>query len=427
MESKISKVKELPKHFRKILETVYFSDKEALRGKRMPIEALDELYKLYQEYNPEPLIIETDTEGNITFINEKFAKIAKYEPEELIGKNARIFKSENTPPGIFQIMWNKISNGKIWRDKLENRAKDRSRFWVDMCIIPIMDTSGEIVRYLGIAYDITKEKLHELALARKTQEMLESMKYAKRIQKLFLPDKKLLKKFLPDFFVTYKPKDVVSGDFYWAALTPKLGFVAVVDCTGHGVPGALMSIIGHNTLNDIVIRDQIYDPGEILTELHKRIRKTLRQDTRDKSRDGMDLTLISLELGTNIVNFAGANNSAYWWKEKEQKVERVKGDKKSIGGEQLEEERVFTTKRLEMEHKDCLYLFTDGITDQFGGPDDKKFSKKRLKQFIIDYHHLPMNKQRAQFNLIWNEWKGDREQTDDATMLGIKFLFDKQK
>ena len=368
--NKGTKIKELPKHFIKILEIVYTSDKNTLQGKKMPLEAIEELYKLYQEYNPEPLIVETDPNGNITFINDKFAKIAKYIPEELIGKNTRIFKSENTPPGIFQIMWNKISQGQIWRDKLENNAKDKTKFWIDMCIVPIMESSGEIIRYLGIAYDITKEKKHELALARKTEEMLESMRYAKRIQKLFLPDKKLLRKFLPDFFVTYKPKDVVSGDFYWAALTPKIGFVAVVDCTGHGVPGALMSIIGHNTLNDIVIRDQIYDPGQILTELHKRIRKTLRQDTRDKSRDGMDLTLIAIQLGTNVVHFAGANNSAYWWVEKEQKVERVKGDKKSIGGEQLEEERIFTTKELIMEHNDCLYLFTDGIPDQFGGPDD---------------------------------------------------------
>ncbi len=420
---------ELPEEFLNVLKSIYVADKEGLEGKRFSVEAISELYKLYREYHPVPLVIETDVEGNITFINEQFARAAGYDREELIGKPASIFKNENTPRGIFQNMWNAITEGKVWRDILENKTKDKRSFWVDMCIVPVVNNRGEIVRFLGVAQDITKEKLHELAMERKNKELMDSLRYAKRIQRVFLPSKEFLREFLPEFFVTYKPKDVVSGDFYWAALTVDKGFVAVVDCTGHGVPGALMSIIGHNLLNEIVLKDRIYDPGKILTRLHKRVRETLQQDKQDsRSRDGMDMTLIALERYQNVIHFAGANNSAYWWKENEQTLERVKGDKKSIGGEQLEDERIFTTQTLEIHHRDCFYMFTDGIPDQFGGPEDKKFSKKRLKQFIIDHHNLPMKKQRAIFNQLWTrDWKGDREQTDDATMIGIRFLFEEEE
>ncbi len=422
-----SGIVELPEEFLNILKSIYVADKGGLEGKKFSVEAVSALYQLYKNYHPQPLVIETDEKGIITYINEQFASAAEYSPEELIGKPASVFKSENTPPGTFQQMWLSITQGKVWREIIENRSKTRKRFWIDMCIIPIMNSQGENVRFLGVAYDITQEKLKELDLERKNNEMMESLKYAKRIQKVFLPTKKLLNEFLPEHFVSYKPKDVVSGDFYWAALTVDKGFVAVVDCTGHGVPGALMSIIGHNLLNEIVMKDRIYDPGKILTELHKRVRKTLQQDKDRRSRDGMDLTLIAIERYTNIIHFAGANNSAYWWKEKEQILERVKGDKKSIGGEQLEKERIFTTQTLEVHHKDCFYMFSDGIPDQFGGPDDKKFSKKRLKQLLIDIHEHPMRRQRALFNEVWKDWKGDREQTDDATIIGIKFVFDEEE
>ncbi|MDW8335327.1 MAG: SpoIIE family protein phosphatase, partial [Bacteroidia bacterium] len=172
-----------------------------------------------------------------------------------------------------------------------------------------------------------------------------------------LPSNKLLDEYFDDYFVLYKPKDVVSGDFYWFAKTIDRVFIAVVDCTGHGVPGAFMSLIGYNLLNTIVLRQNILEPGKILSELHRQVRHALKQDQDgSKSKDGMDVALLSIELYQNKFYFAGAFRPLFFVHRGE--FTTIDGDKMSIGGEQLEEERNFSTHTFEYEPGDLVYIFS---------------------------------------------------------------------
>ncbi len=414
-------IKEIPQEVKHLLAEIKDHLEDGSHHGYLLPKSIEAIIEFYAKHHPKPCIIETDPKGVITHVDAEFAKLAGYEPQELIGTEANILRSPNTPTGIFQQMWQKITQGEPWMGELENVRKDFSPFWIAMLIIPVVDIQGNPMKYLGIAFDLTEEYEQRRRLEEKNKELVDSLKYAKRIQKIFLPPNELLDEILDDYFVIYRPRDVVSGDFYWAAKTVDKAFVAVVDCTGHGVPGAFMSLIGHNLLNQIVLNKKIYDPGEILTELHKEVRATLKQDRQQRNKDGMDLAFITIERYGDKVYYAGANNHIYWWSTEKDDLIVVRADKMPIGGEQLEEERVFTTKTLEIQEGDCLYLFTDGFVDQFGGPEDKRFGSKRLKNLIRKYHNESMRIQRAKFNLEWKEWRGDGEQIDDVTMIGIRF------
>jgi serine phosphatase RsbU (regulator of sigma subunit) len=309
---------------------------------------------------------------------------------------------------------------RSWRGTLRNTAKDFESYWIDSCICPVLDNEGKTIKYWSLSYDISDQIKVQQELEDKNNELMDSMRYAKRIQKTILPDKKTMDKTLDDHFTIYKPKDIVSGDFYWTTSTIDKVFIAAVDCTGHGVPGAFMSLIGYNLLNQIVIQRRIHTPGLILTELHKGVRATLKQDSSDsKSRDGMDITLVAIDRFDDRIQFAGAYNPLYWHDQKELHI--IKGDKMAIGGEQMEDERVFTNHEIEIKPGDCIYLTTDGFVDQFGGPEGKKFGTKRLKELIEENWHEKMTVQRALFNLKWKDWIMDGEQIDDVTIIGIKF------
>jgi len=413
---------EIPEEVKQIIAQVYHHIRVQDGEKAfLDIENIEALVAFFGRHHPEPYLIETDLRGTITYINEAFAHRAGYSREELIGQPARILRSSRTPQGIFQHMWATIQQGKAWHDEFENRAKDYSTFWVEMFVLPLTNEEGKPIKYLGIAFDITERYEQRFELERRNNEILDSIRYAKRIQKNFLPPESLFKEMCDDYFIMYRPKDVVSGDFYWAYATIDKFFVAVVDCTGHGVPGAFMSIIGYNLLNNIVIQDKIHDPGSILTELHIRLRETLKQDKEDSLRDGMDLTFVTIERYGDTIFYAGANNHLFWWRNDIQELEVVKADKMPIGGEQMEEKRVFTTKMLEIHEGDIIYLTTDGFIDQLGGPEEKKFGSKRFKELIQRYHNEPLNRQRALFNQEWREWKQDLEQIDDVTMIAIRF------
>jgi len=384
------------------------------------ISILNKLLSHLNAHHPEPIIAETDLQGNIIYVNEEFLKVSKYSKDEIIGQNIRILRSGHMPQGVYQNLWATISLGKAWSGELKNRAKDYDTYWVSIYIAPIFNSEGQIVNYWSVAFDISERVKQKEENELKQNDIMESLRYAKRIQRTILPDKKSMDDVFDDYFVVFKPKDIVSGDFYWFNQVVDKAFVAVVDCTGHGVPGAFMSLIGYNLLNQIVLQKGIHKPGQILTELHNQVRATLKQDAADsKSRDGMDVCLVVVNKYDDKLEYAGANRPLFMLKGDE--LLEIKATKFSIGGEQMEEERVYQNNELEYESGDSIYLFSDGFVDQFGGPDFKKFSTKKLKQIIIENKHEPMSVQRALFNIVWKDWKGDEEQTDDVTMIAIRF------
>lgn len=259
------------------------------------------------------------------------------------------------------------------------------------------------------------------------------MNYAKRIQNAILPEENLLFKHF-DSFVYYLPKDIVSGDFFWIKEVDKKLYFSVVDCTGHGVPGAFMSIIGFNSLNRIVEDLQLSETGLILDKLNELVIHAIRKQNKDGSlvRDGMDLSFCCIDLESNVLEFSGANNPLYILRtiandsddlpismtENGYNLLEIKADKMAIGG--AENSKKYQTHQVQLQQGDAIYLFSDGYADQFGGPKGKKFMYRCFKELIISMQEHSISKQKEILDVTMLNWKGDLDQIDDICVLGVK-------
>lgn len=250
------------------------------------------------------------------------------------------------------------------------------------------------------------------------KHITDSIKYAKRIQEAFLPSEKSISEHLKNAFILYKPKDIVSGDFYWIERKGNKILFAVVDCTGHGVPGAFMSIIGFNGLNQIVNEYNYTKPADILTHLNKSISNTLKQHVEDsKIRDGMDVAICSIDLDNNKLEFAGAFSPLFILRNNE--VLKFKGDKHPIGNFVGVEEYEFTNNEIDLLPEDKIYIFSDGFVDQFGGPNGKKLKYNYFRQLLLDNHKRPMPEQKEKINEFFEAWRTGFEQIDDVCIIGV--------
>ena len=262
-------------------------------------------------------------------------------------------------------------------------------------------------------------------IAEKNQNITDSINYAKRIQQSFLTSEKVLTKIIKEHFILFKPRDIVSGDFYLAFDLPDRTVIICADCTGHGIPGAFMSLIGVSLLNEISRSKAVLDTSKILEELRSKIIDALNPEKSETGgKDGMDVSLISIFKESNNnevkINFSGANNSMYLVSKNEETVNmvEVKGDKQPVGF--YSNMKPFTKHEVTARKGDMIYLFTDGFADQFGGANGKKFMSKQLKQQIISINHLQMHQQKTYLDDIFKNWHRNLEQVDDVTVIGIK-------
>jgi serine phosphatase RsbU (regulator of sigma subunit) len=263
------------------------------------------------------------------------------------------------------------------------------------------------------------EVIHQKeVIEHKNKEITDSINYAKRIQESILPLKTEIQETFPQSFVLFKPRDVVSGDFYWCDVKNNKKVVACVDCTGHGVPGAFMSMIGNTLLNEIINEKGITTPSEILTLLHERVRQSLKQDKNSETRDGMDISVCVINDKNTTLEYAGANRSVYIVRNG--KLEELKADKQSIGGDQAEENRIFSNNEFVLQAGDTIYMSTDGYADQFGGEKGKKFMVKRYQEMLLEMQHLTMDEQGQLAKRIIEKWQGKIEQVDDILVIGIR-------
>ncbi len=286
--------------------------------------------------------------------------------------------------------------------------------------IPEYDEQKNIESVLVVSHDITERKEIELEIQNKNKKINDSINYAKRIQNAILPNSRLINKVLPDSFILYKPRDVVSGDFPWFVQIKNDIFIAAVDCTGHGVPGALLSLIGYFLLNDIVRSRKITEPGKILDLLDEGVTQTLRQDQDDSAtKDGMDIALCRINAEDRTVEYAGAHRPLYFMKGGV--MDEVKGNKFPIGGGIYKNQTNFTTTKLQLAKGDSFYFSSDGFPDQFGGPEIRKFGPKKTREIIDRVYKSPMQEAAQVFDTEWEAWKGDHKQTDDVLLIGIKF------
>lgn len=249
----------------------------------------------------------------------------------------------------------------------------------------------------------------------KNREILDSIAYAKRIQSAILPPMKLVKEYLTDSFIIYKPKDIVAGDFYWMEVIRDITIFASADCTGHGVPGAMVSVVCHNAMNRSVREFGLTNPASILDKTRELVIETFIKSDQEV-KDGMDISLCALNTKTNQLQWAGANNPL--WLIRNGTLTEYKADKQPIG--KFAESNPFTSHSIQLEHGDTIYIFTDGFTDQFGGEKGKKFKSKPFKELLVSLYEQPMDSQSKTIMQTFEHWKGNLEQVDDVCIIGVR-------
>jgi serine phosphatase RsbU (regulator of sigma subunit) len=296
------------------------------------------------------------------------------------------------------------------------------RFIDKQKIVEAINKKNEAIEAQNIVIDKAYQELSE-----KNKDITDSIKYAQKIQQAVLPSQKFildeLSKTKTEHFILFKPKDIVSGDFYWAYNTPNNRSVfALADCTGHGVPGGFMSMLGNSFLNEIVVENKIFKADEILNKLRAKIIQALEQKGGTQQKDGMDISLCVWNKLDNTLEFAGANNPLWLVSKNENAVTElveVKADKMPIGT-YLENEVPFSSTTIQLQKGDIIFLCTDGYADQFGGPKGKKYKYKPLIDSLIKNSNLSMEEQKVALELAFNDWKHHHEQVDDVSLIGVR-------
>ena len=291
------------------------------------------------------------------------------------------------------LLMNKIEDQKTFNQRIEEQKKE-------------LETTTEEIHYIN-------------------KQITASINYAERIQRSMLPDQKMLKGIFKESFIIYMPKDVVSGDFYWFERINRAGkeymVVAAADCTGHGVPGAIMSMMGNNLLTNIVYYQNYLDPNKILARMDQEIKYELKQgENPEDSKDGMEMALCVIDLDTNELDYAGGGIPLYIMRDGE--LITYKPDKVMLGGMvgQSEDDNLLNVHHIQLQKNDKLYLCSDGFQDQFGGPQDKKFMAKRLRELFKEIHEASMEEQNQVIAQRFEDWKKDTDQTDDVMVLGFR-------
>lgn len=346
--------------------------------------------------------------------------------------SVRYVSYTSLPGGDYVFKLKSCNNDGIWNEKpFEVRITVVPPFWKTKTFYVIVLILSIALIYLYTQYrtrSIKKEnKILENKVALRTKQLEEknkditsSIEYARRIQEAILPSKDQIFRKLKKVFILYQPKDIVSGDFYWFAEENGYRIFAVVDCTGHGVPGAFMSMIGHNLLHQIVLEKGITDPGEILNNLHKGVQEALRQGQNEiNTNDGMDVSLIAISNDNKDIRWAGANRPLVLVSKTNELV-KYDGNKFPVGGAQLDHNRQFTSNRIKPDGPCMAYMSSDGYADQFGGDKGKKFMVKRFHDLLMTIHQLPAEEQRLALKKSFDDWRANHEQVDDVLIVGIE-------
>ena len=406
--SKSIGVKEYEKNCYEFLSQIYEAQKN--------IPKAFEFYKLHTQIKD--TILNSENEKQVKFMEAKFDADKKEKEIELLNQD------------------NKLQDEKLHKNKILINA------FVFGGIVLVLALS--LAMYAFVNKRKANRKLVSLnnevhnqrnQLLEKNKAITDSIHYAKRIQNALLTSETYIKKHLPDFFILNMPKDIVSGDFYWAYTQGSKIYFMCADCTGHGVPGAFMSLLGINFLNEIVIEKHITQPDLVLNELRKEIIHSLNQQGGEETKDGMDCSLCCIDTTALDIQVAAANNCVWIIQPPETalktdetgalklsagfKFTEISSDKMPVG-KSPKDDTAFTLKNYKLKKGDCVFMFSDGFADQFGGPKGKKLKYKLLKETIFRNCHLPMHEQKQALQECFANWKANFEQVDDVLVIGIK-------
>lgn len=325
-----------------------------------------------------------------------------------------------------------INTGRVYRYITKPWEKDELKVTIDNAIeaLELRKKNHQLIIDLQEANETLEQKVIDRTaevnrqkeeIERKNKNITDSIHYAKRIQEAILPPKNFVTSHLPENFILYKPKDIVSGDFYWMEKSDDNKILlAAVDCTGHGVPGAFVSIIGHLGLKRALREFKLTQPAKILDKLNEIVEETFRQSGTGDIKDGMDISLCSLSFspGGIELEFSGGNNPLWIARKGGSAIEEIRADKQPIGA--YIRRVPFSNQTVSLQHGDSFYLFSDGYADQFGGPKRKKFLSSRLKELILSFQGDSMETQYEILLETIEKWRGSLEQIDDICIIGVR-------
>ncbi|MCG8411442.1 MAG: PAS domain S-box protein [Bacteroidales bacterium] len=372
--------------------------------------------------NSPDLILRMNTKGQFFYANPMIENFMGIKSSEIINTRIDDLDIVDILEDFFKQSIKNIrrTNQKITSEITIPTAKLGERI-MNFNAIPEFN-ENELETILFVGHDITESKMIELEIKETNRKINESINYAQRIQTSILPSNTIIHEYLPKSFIFYEPRDIVSGDFPWFFKKDDILYIAAVDCTGHGVPGALLSFIGYFQLNNIVDHDVNYSAGQILDKLHFGVRTTLKQDRIDAdARDGMDIALCRIELKKNQIQYSGAHRPLFLLRDNE--LLEYKGNRKAIGGipHRKKAEKDFVNHTIEIKKGDRIFIFSDGLPDQIGGPEGRKYSPRRIRDNIKNNSNFTMQQYSNLFSSDFKKWKGCTKQIDDVLLIGIEF------
>ncbi len=370
------------------------------------------------EQSPISIVI-TDPDAHIEYVNPAFTRISGYATEDVIGQNPRILKSGSTSKEIFQTLWETIKNGLSWKGELLNRKKNGDMYWESTTISPICDDNGQIVHYVANKEDITQRKVAEEKLKEALNHISSSIQYASRIQHSILVPDWLLQAEIPEHFVIWEPRDIVGGDMYWYRPWVSGSLLLLGDCTGHGVPGAFMTLIANGALDQALLESPPGDTAILLQRIHQLIQVSMGQDQKGgDSNDGLELGACFLNFDQHAVTFSGARFSLFV--ADGTSIREIKGDKSGIGYRGIQRNVRFTTHHLELRPDWCYYMTSDGLIDQVGSKSRCGFGKRRFMELLQSLYSTPIRDHGDRIKQALLEHQGEQSRRDDVTVLGFR-------
>lgn len=370
------------------------------------------------EQSPISIVI-TDPDATIEYVNPSFVHVSGYSSSEAIGQNPKILKSGNMPPEIFQSMWETIKKGLPWKGELLNRKKNGEHYWEATTISPICDDNGRIIHYVANKEDITQRKMAEEKLRDALKHISSSIHYASRIQQSILVPDWLFQAEIPEHFILWEPRDVVGGDMYWYRPWVNGSLLLLGDCTGHGVPGAFMTLIANGALDQALMETPPGDTAVLLQRIHQLIQVSMGQDQKEgDSNDGLELGACFLNFEQQKLTYSGARFSLFV--ADDDGVREIKGDKSGIGYRGIPRHVRFTPHHLELRPDRYYYMMSDGLIDQVGSKVRCGFGKRRFMDLIQSLRSTPIQEHGDRIKQALLDHQGEQSRRDDVTVIGFR-------
>lgn len=384
--------------------------------------------------------------GKITYVNQQFSDLSGYTKEELIGSNHRLINSNLHSASFWKQLYDTIHKGEIWKGTIRNKAKTGSFFWCETTIVPFKDSdTGKVTKFVALRQDITKQKRVEEALVTtldrlesvvqdrtqdlknanrllklKNRDVTDSIEYARYIQDAFLTPLKASDLKVNDVFIWHFPKDILSGDFHWSYYNKEANvtYIALGDCTGHGVPGSLMTMLSVQLLERHSLIATKVKPNEVLQKVNQSMIQFLHQDEAQGVSDGMEVVLLCIDHANQKICFSTAGRPVYHWDQSTLHTYKLKGPK-AVGGLVTGVTKTFPLHEFYYQPGDRVFAMSDGYADQFGGEDGKKMLRHRKEHMLRDIQQQPFKDHKKLIADYYNQWRGNQPQVDDVIVLGL--------